>query len=401
MTDAAHQFHPWPWRQPSILTPARHDHEERPLNAWLDVDLEDGDDSDSSDYDASPGGSGSDDSDSDDEMDDSSSVSESELAYLVAARYRRPPSPTESQAARDEIEDLIMKIPQLLEAERAAAASYNPVVVVSLITQFYELLIDMGHFPEGSLRYAPHTNPPVNEALAVQLGYAPSAISIMQQLPYLSPEVNGFRHRDQCILARTVFADYTRDEDLKEGRRPYPYMYTDNCPDLDPWLLPLMLPSRDGSHVILDTTLGAIRAYSVDAFIMDENSVEWQRHGAVHWEEAALTEYRRAPFVLATTYFTELIYAYRSLARLPLVDPDRNNPHQRLYPTEPAWLAKEEREEHETLLVLYRDCGWPDQWRRAEFLEKWTAQKKEIEARVSEAYEACQAEKRRQRLAES
>ncbi|KAJ7019895.1 hypothetical protein C8F04DRAFT_325644 [Mycena alexandri] len=308
---------PWPWQQPSILTAV--EDERRPVNSWLDVDLGKGDDSDSSDYDPAKG-SGSDcesTNDSDEAMDDSSSLSESEIGYVVTAGNTGwpPRSPTESEKARDKMDDLILSIPQLLEAESAAAAAYNPDEIVSLITQFYELLIAMGHWPEGSLRYAPHTNPPVNEGLAVQLGYAPAVISLMKRLPYLSSEANQ-RHCNP-ILARTVLADYTRDVDLKEGRRPYPYMYDENCPNLDPWLLLWVLPGRDGSHVILDTTLGAIRAYCVDGFIMREDTVEWQRHGKVHWEEAALTEYRRAPFVLAAGYFTELIYAYRSLSRLP------------------------------------------------------------------------------------
>ncbi|KAJ7768269.1 hypothetical protein B0H16DRAFT_1519204 [Mycena metata] len=373
---------PWPWQQPSILT-VPVDDERRPANSWLDDDFGEEED-DSSDYD--PEGSGSDcesTDDSDQETDVSSSISESELGYLVtagAAWERR--SRTKSEEARDEADDLILSIAQLLEAEREAAAAYNPDEIVSLVTQFYELLITMGHWPEGSLRYAPHTNPPLNEELAVQLGYTPAAISLMKRLPYLSSEVN---QRNSRILGRSVLADYTRDADLKEGRRPYPYMYNKDGPDLDPWLVPWMLPGRDGSHVILDTTLGAVRAYSVDGFIMPEDTVEWQRHGKVHWEEAALTEYRRAPFVPAARYFTELIYAYRSLSRLPLIDPDCSDPSQELYADQIGWLANMGREEHETLLTLYRECGWPDQWRRSEFLERWTAEKEQIEARARKA----------------
>ncbi|KAJ7768249.1 hypothetical protein B0H16DRAFT_1519145 [Mycena metata] len=374
---------PWPWQQPSILNVAVED-ELRPANSWLDVDLGEGED-DSSDYDPAEG-SGSDSEstdDSDQETDVSSSISESELAYLVTAAdawERR--SRTGSEEARNGVDDLILSIAPLLEAEREAAAAYDPDEIVSLITQFYELLIAMGHWPEGSLRYAPHTNPPLNEELAVQLGYTPAAISLMKRLPYLSSEVN---QRHSPILGRSVLADYTRDADLKEGRRPYPYMYNEDGPDLDPWLVPWMLPGRDGSHVILDTTLGAVRAYCVDGFRMPEDTVEWQRHGTVPWEEAALTEYRRAPFVPAARYFTELIYAYRSLARLPLIDPDCSDPSQELYAAQIGWLANKEREEHETLLTLYRECGWPDQWRRSEFLERWTAEKEQIEARARKA----------------
>ncbi|KAJ7818111.1 hypothetical protein B0H14DRAFT_3474090 [Mycena olivaceomarginata] len=34
--------------------------------------------------------------------------------------------------------------------------------------------------------------------------------------------------------------------------------------------------------------------------------------------------------------------------------------------------------EQQTLLALYRECGWPDEWRRAEFVAKWDAQKEKI-----------------------
>lgn len=30
------------------------------------------------------------------------------------------------------------------------------------------------------------------------------------------------------------------------------------------------------------------------------------------------------------------------------------------------------------MLALYRECGWPDEWRRAEFVAKWDAQKEKI-----------------------
>jgi hypothetical protein len=39
------------------------------------------------------------------------------------------------------------------------------------------------------------------------------------------------------------------------------------------------------------------------------------------------------------------------------------------------------------LLTLYRECGWPDEWRRAEFIEKWQAKKRDIDARSRAAWE--------------
>ncbi|KAJ7717532.1 hypothetical protein DFH07DRAFT_1068201 [Mycena maculata] len=232
----------------------------------------------------------------------------------------------------------------------------------------------MGHWPEGSLRYPPHTDPPVNEALAAQVGYAPAVISLMKRLPYLDSEANF--DDSKYIIGRTRWADYTSDADIAEGRHPYPYEYLRHCPDLDPWLLPLMLPRTDGWHVLLDTKLGVVRAYNTEGSQLLRNTVEWRRHGVIPAAEAHTlqwTEYRRAPLVPSARYFTELIDTYRSLDRLPIIDADRNDPKEKLYPSRSARHVNRRKEEQKMLLALYRECGWPNNWRRAEFISKWEA----------------------------
>ncbi|KAJ7498085.1 hypothetical protein B0H11DRAFT_832319 [Mycena galericulata] len=362
--------YPWPWGYPSILAPAL---EEKP-DTWLDTDWEEDDESedympDSGSDETSTGNEDSD-LDSGDEH-----ISDSEVASLSAHAYKWRSSPccTDYQKAQEE-----------------AAAAYDPDEVVSLITQFYELLIEMGHWSEGSLRYPPHTDPPVNEALATELGYSPAVISLMQRLPY-STDAASHGH-ERYILGRTRWADYTSEYDLREGRHPYPYEYLNGCPDLDPWLLPLMLPNRDGWNVMLDTKLGVVRAYCDGP---PEDTIEWRRHGhsPAVTDEARWTEYRRAPLVRAAQYFSELLYTYRSLSRLPVIDPDRNDPREdlQLYPSYPAWLSTQEKEEQETLLALYRECGWPDRWQRAEFVAKWDAARDQIHARARLAMQAQRA----------
>ncbi|KAJ7771960.1 hypothetical protein DFH07DRAFT_997690 [Mycena maculata] len=387
-----HKPYPWPWAQRSILTP---EVEEKP--SWLNTDLDEKDDS--GDYIPSSDDSGSDDgnqgTESDEDSDSTSQVSDPEVADLTAhgLAWRRSPFLTESQQSQEQNEDLARQISELVKAEQDAAAAYNPEEVVSLITQFYELLITMGHWPEGSLRYSPHVDPPVNEALAAGVGYAPAVISLMKRLPYLTWKAN--RDDSRHIVGRTPWADYTSNEDIAEGRHPYPYQYIDGCPDLDPWLLPLMLPERDGWNVLLDTNLGAIRAYSTERS-PPRNTVEWRRHGDVPDAEEAWTEYRRAPLVPAARYFSELVDAYRSLSRLPVITVDHNDPKEEPRPSYPAWLAKQIKEEQETVLTLYRECGWPDQWRRAEFVSKWEAAVEEIGARAR-AHQQGRAGKREKR----
>ncbi|KAF8211609.1 hypothetical protein K438DRAFT_1807599 [Mycena galopus ATCC 62051] len=375
----SYKAYPWPRGRPSILATVAEEGR-RQANFWLDAEL--GDDDSDSDYFPSESSETDLTSDSDQETSTSSSdedISESEVAYVRAdALTGQWSSPTPSLKELEEEEELAREIAELVKAEQDTAAAYNPDEVVSLITQFYELLITMGHWPEGSLRYSPHTDPPVNEALAVQLGYAPATIALMRRLPYLDRKFNGNRYE---IIARTQFADYTREKCLREGRHPYPYGYNSDYPNIDPWLLPLTLPNRDGWHVMLDTRLGSVRAYCAEGLAGD--TVEWRRYGDSHpWtEETICTEYRRATLVPAARYFSELIYAYRSLSRVPIMNPDESDPKNQYRCNNDMWLASEEREIQQMLLMLYRECGWPDDWRRAEFVEKSQAQIQQIKAR--------------------
>ncbi|KAJ7185484.1 hypothetical protein C8R46DRAFT_1185205 [Mycena filopes] len=381
---------PWPWAQPSILATTAEEARMR-ADPWLDRDLGEDDDSSDSDYAFSDRSSNpsSDSSDEETTSEEEDTVSDAEREYIIAdAKTGWPTWGTPSERALDQQEELDIKIAELVKAEQDSAAAYDPDEVVALITQLYELFINMGHWPEGSLRYAPHTDPPVNEALAAQLGYAPAAIALMQRLPYLAWSENQSVH--DSVLPRSRFADYTREKDLEEGRRGYPYQYIEGCPEYDSWLLPIVLSGRDGWHVMLDTKLGSVRAYSTEAS-PPRDTVEWRRHGEVTVEDeerVSWTEYRRTTLVPAAHYFAEVIYAYRSLHRLPIVGADTNDPQRPLYDVDHpqhGWIGIQEREEHQTLLALYRECGWPDQWRRAEFIEKWTLRKEAIEARIREA----------------
>ncbi|KAJ7620979.1 hypothetical protein FB45DRAFT_132224 [Roridomyces roridus] len=368
--------YPWPWAHESILTLAK------PDPTWLDTDWTEEDDS--SDY-IPEEHSGSDDSGNDSDSDDEY-ISDSEIAALghYPLEWRHQRWPTHFQEAQEEIDDLPRQITRLVIEERAAAAAYDPGEVVTLLTQFLELLIEMGHYPENSLRYAPHTEPSVNVELATELGYSESAVHLMQQLPYFNKSVNG--SREEGIVARTRFADYTSDRDLREGRRPYPYQFYPQSGDLDPWLLPLVLPGRDGWHVIIDTKLGVVRSYDYEG-LRHRQSVEWRRHGPlVDDEEQYASEASRAPLVRAAHFFSQLIVAYRSLSRLPVIGADHNDPwmKERHGSGSPNWFAIEIKAEQDTLLSLYCECGWPDNWRRAEFMAKWKDAHRDIQQRTRE-----------------
>ncbi|KAJ7474015.1 hypothetical protein FB451DRAFT_1174538 [Mycena latifolia] len=130
------------------------------------------------------------------------------------------------------------------------------------------------------------------------------------------------------------------------------------------WLLPLALPVRDGWNVILDTCLGAVHAYGTDGF-PPEDTIELRRHDGVpdsdaEREHATWTEYSRAPLVPAVRYLSEVNYAYRSLARLPVIAERRAHVEEPTYPQNyPMWIIRGGGTSGR-VLTLSRQCGWPD-----------------------------------------
>ncbi|KAF7306393.1 Protein kinase domain-containing protein [Mycena indigotica] len=225
--------------------------------------------------------------------------------------------PTDQAASlEEEREELPLKITMLEAHERHLVASYDIEEVVGLIMEFYEMLVDMGHWEATELMYAPHTDPPVNAEHALELGYDENAVELMQRLPYV------------------------REHDLNEGRRPYPQAHADDGIDLDPGLLPLMLPWRHGWLVLLDTRLGLVRAFLPDdapeKYALD--NVQLVRYGPQP-DDPSFTRrlWRRVPGIPATQYFQALIGAYRSLVRLPILHPDRSDPTDTKYVKVKTW----------------------------------------------------------------
>lgn len=201
---------------------------------------------------------------------------------------------------------------QMLEAaEKEAAAIYDPDEVVSLLTKLYQLLVEMTHLPEGIIKQAPHTDPPINIEHAKELRYESEAIDLMRKLPCVKDKFDNL-HR--LIFEDSHFCDYTDDRELKAARKHVGYDQYEK--QIESWILPLVAPSaRDGWSVVLDTRLGVIRAYAP----MDDPpkmSIEYRRHGKDTDSEGlpfGPLMYQRAPLVPAARYLRTLIECYRSL----------------------------------------------------------------------------------------
>ncbi|KAF7306383.1 SWIM-type domain-containing protein [Mycena indigotica] len=309
-------------------------------------------------------------------LDSASQVSDAEIRDMTSYDTRwasPPPYQTLGERQEEEREVLPRLVALLEEHERNVAACYDVDEVIGAITRFYRLLIDMGQWEPEDLVYPPHTNPPINVQRAFQLGYDERVVQLMQKLPYLKWTVG--HDEKKCILFRTSFVNYTKNEDLEKGRQPYPGY------ELDPWLLPLLVPGRYGWLVMLDTELGVVRAFEPHGFYRPD-LIEFKRHGLPPEDpDQDPHPWRRVPTVPASQYFNTLIEVYRSLERLPIIDPGMNDPAETLYKLSHEHLPSSQKEwnTQSALLDLYRECGWPDSWRRAEFLSKWRAKKAEID----------------------
>ena len=130
--------------------------------------------------------------------------------------------------------------------------TFNAREIASLVTEFYELLSQMGQFPPATIKYPPHLHPPINVKFAKSLGMAPQVVDLIQKLPYV--ESNG-----RIWLFEGLFADFREDEDLESSRDPFGVnpdgwsYYSERGPYMRPWQVALNAVGYHGAVLLLDT----------------------------------------------------------------------------------------------------------------------------------------------------
>ena len=130
--------------------------------------------------------------------------------------------------------------------------TFNSREIASLMTEFYELLSQMGQFPPATIKYPPHLRPSINVKFAKSLGMAPQVVDLIQKLPYI--ESNG-----RIWLFEGIFADFREDEDLESSRDPFGVnpdgwsYYSERGPYMRPWQVALNAVGNHGAVLLLDT----------------------------------------------------------------------------------------------------------------------------------------------------
>lgn len=248
--DPDRYLYSWPWIQVRGVLPHRLRPPPTPPDPYHFVNIQFGDLEDEQiDLSYAPSESPTEEYASDTSSDTSESVfalKDEELTELLM-------DPTGRQS-EDERVDQVMKyeIMELENLEELAPKIYNPDEIVSLVTEFYTLMIEMGHWDPSILHHAPHKNSAINKQLAIKIGYAPNVIELMEKLPYLDKTVQ----RHERIFSDTDFLDYRNEQDLRDGRCP---AFTNE--PVESHVLPLVRPANwHGQMMLLDTRLGRIFA---------------------------------------------------------------------------------------------------------------------------------------------
>jgi hypothetical protein len=135
--------------------------------------------------------------------------------------------------------------------------------VVGIMTEFYELLAEMGYYDSDIIEGAPHQHG-INRTLAQELKYSTEAIEMMDLLPYLNIMEKGegtWAADLNVFLLYGEFADLRDDEMLVQCRDP---MFTaaydeegrpiigDGYGYMSPDHICLMLVGNHGSIMVLD-----------------------------------------------------------------------------------------------------------------------------------------------------
>jgi hypothetical protein len=103
--------------------------------------------------------------------------------------------------------------------------------IAELMTGIFELLAEMGYYGPEMIHRAPHKTPSINKTYALELGFLPKAIEVLEMLPYLggSEEYDlAWSHGvgDAEFLLYDIFVDF-RDDGYLEGNKDPLYVLDD------------------------------------------------------------------------------------------------------------------------------------------------------------------------------
>jgi hypothetical protein len=128
---------------------------------------------------------------------------------------------------------------------------YNEQEIVNLVTELYELLVELCYVSRSDIAWPPKPNGHrIDEAICKELGLKPEVVRLMQKIPY--PR-DSYIARDVELFPWSDVYVYIEDGEIRAGRDPD--HFGDECrPDyIKSTDIALCQGTRDGMTVVLDT----------------------------------------------------------------------------------------------------------------------------------------------------
>ncbi|TGO50866.1 hypothetical protein BCON_0174g00120 [Botryotinia convoluta] len=228
---------------------------------------------------------------------------------------------------------------------------YDQQEIVTLITQYYELLAKMRDFPASYIKYAPY-DPPIDVDLAKSFDLEPQVIELLQALPY----IEGYSNEDEFILGGS-FADMRDLEVLMQSRdpgfaSPEGGFDDENGEYMRPWEICINECGNHGTMMFLDTRNG-------------ESHITMEGQDSGHSEDSGVYNF---PGVLRSRNRNSHDHLPSRHARELFEDfTNRLLKLQWIPSSEDRRMLSEWDEEYEDLRLLFRTYGWPHNFNHTSF----------------------------------
>lgn len=146
------------------------------------------------------------------------------IRLLLQPAHEPPPRPPQAP-----VPSLPPSLPSLPLSRFLAptAMPYNEETIISLITEWYSLLISLAYLHPAQVIYPPHD---INEQLCRSLGIDDSVISLMRKIPYVDGPYADIQKQEGLDEGETVYGchvfpgsmgySFLRDDDIIESRDP-------------------------------------------------------------------------------------------------------------------------------------------------------------------------------------
>ncbi|KAI1123003.1 hypothetical protein F5Y10DRAFT_252706 [Nemania abortiva] len=264
--------------------------------------------------------------------------------------------------------------------------------IADLVTQWFELFIDMRYIKAEKVVFPPHKHIRINTTKAAELGLTKDAVDLYQMLPYHigEPTWNFGNDQGEFLMGGGFLSDLRGSEgdwwqtavdpfyaidDLSPRHRPGVRASDgdtrgwdhENGPYMRPWYVTLSDVGNHGSVVVLDTK--TYRIWLISQMGGTSDPVLWGKSRGDRVEPPNQNDLAQYPSRPAVEFLNDMMSRFRNLEWIP----------GGLYGSEGDYNDNLYQEYKR----LYKDCGWPDKFNPILFDTKRLAGGKRFNRHVS------------------